>query len=503
MLFEEIMMDTASWNRYRVFRLLVVLPPDIYTINQLVKHFDFSYQQLYTLLHEVDNDLTAQSAFHEHFFIKNGGLDTRRLAVTVDDYRYLLVKEGIPYQFLCYLMRDDPQKSVENFCREVEISRSTLGRKLKPLSQYFKQYQLRISYSKLRIVGDETKIRMTLFYLFWFCVKGTYWPFSEEIANFSKFLVQKLQDRFTLSTTYVGRKELELFFGISLLRIRQQHFAPYKEKYDRFLSDSADFPMDLAALHLPGLPENVIKGESAYLHFLSLFAPIFYRIDDPNLARSLRTFQHQKNPIASLFFAVLEEAKQSNQIRCPQSLYDCLVGNLMHITFTAYIFEANTPNMFSLVDKDVAENALSYEIDSWLNAFFEKQLKKREYQILVPARKALTMGYKNLLLPFFEGRAKKKLLKVGLAVEQNLLLFAKLMIFLKDLSFVELCPFGNQLTDWDIIISSSQYFQQAHPEIPFYYWDFDASDEELVQLYSDLKQLYLKKNQKIFFLENS
>lgn len=113
------------------------------------------------------------------------------------------------------------------------------------------------------------------------------------------------------------------------------------------------------------------------------------------------------------------------------------------------------------------------------------------------------MGYKNLLLPFFEGRAKKKLLKVGLAVEQNLLLFAKLMIFLKDLSFVELCPFGNQLTDWDIIISSSQYFQQAHPEIPFYYWDFDASDEELVQLYSDLKQLYLKKNQKIFFLENS
>lgn len=68
MLFEEIMMDTASWNRYRVFRLLVVLPPDVYTINQLVKHFDFSYQQLYTLLHEVDNDLTAQSAFHEHFF---------------------------------------------------------------------------------------------------------------------------------------------------------------------------------------------------------------------------------------------------------------------------------------------------------------------------------------------------------------------------------------------------------------------------------------------------
>lgn len=498
MLYEELMMDSGMLTKFKVFKRITQINQSDISITQLSEKLSLNYQQTFIIINEINNDLAKVIPAHPSILKKAGKADSTKLLVTIDEYRYFLLRKSVPFQFILYFLNHD-SPNIDDFCHRYYVSRSTVSRKMLPLKKHVKQYNLRFTYTEANLTGDERAVRVALFDTLWLGTRGTVWPFKSVAREDAERLARAFSEYFPLSRTYLGSKELTYFAAIFLCRTRKKIFVCYDERYDFLMQDNPYYDFERLNKELgpiQSLPPKYSKGESSFIFFLAHYAPFYTLDDDPSLSQTLHDFSTRPNPVYELVQEFLEYAKIDIFKKEPEVLNKPIViGNLLNITFTFFVLRQPFPNLQKLVELPRKKKRADELLEKNIQAFFDEKAKEKEYKFIYTIKNSLIKTFKSVLLPAYDKPKHSEHLKIGVAFEHNFLLVRRIYQFLNDLGFVDSIPYQEELNEqYDLVISSSLLPRKKYPELPLYFWDLSYDEEELADLYRTLQQLFEKKN---------
>ncbi|OJG74670.1 hypothetical protein RV12_GL002425 [Enterococcus quebecensis] len=492
------MMDSGMLTKFILFKRITQLNQSDVSITQLADELSLNYQQTFIIATEISHDLTKVMATHPSILQKAGKIDSTKLLVTIDEYRYFLLKKSVPFQFIMYFLNHD-SPNIDDFCERHYVSRSTVSRKMLPLKKHVKQFGLRFTYTEANLTGDERSVRVALFDALWLGTRGTVWPFKSVALEDAERLASAFAEYFPLSRTYLGAKELNYFAAIFLCRTRKKMYVSYDERYDFLMNDNPYYDFDRLNQELgpvQALPPRYSKGESSFIFFLAHYAPFYTLDDDPSLFQTLEDFSVRPNPVYELVQEFLDYAKTNIFKKEPEVLdKPILIGNLINITFTFYVLRKPFPNLQSLVEVPDKKRKADHSLEVKLQQFFDEKAQEKEYKFIYTVKKYLIYAFKSVLLPAYDKPKHSEHLKVGVAFEHNFTLVRMIYQFLNDLGFVDSSPYQEELnSSYDLVISSSLLPRQKHPDLPLYFWDLSYGNKDLADLYKRLQQLFEQKN---------
>ncbi|KAF1299130.1 M protein trans-acting positive regulator [Enterococcus sp. JM4C] len=496
MLYEELIMDPSTLIKFDLFKKIIRLNDEHYPVTQLAEEMDLNYQQTMIDLAEIDKDLVEIHPDHPSMLIGAGKVNSFKITTTIDEYRYFLLQQSVPFQFMIYFL-NEPNPNINKFCEEFFVSRSTVSRKIINLRAYLHQFHLRLTYTEAGLVGDERIIRIALFILVWLGTRGMYWPLSvsEEKAE---ELAQAYAEYFPLSRTYLGRLELKFFAGIFLSRFAKNKFVKYDKRYDFLLKKNTYYdPQKITELIDFPLTARQIKGESGFIAFLAHFAPFYTIEEDSSLLQTLEDFSTRPNPVYDLTTKFLDYVRAHFFEAEPELLESPLIfGNLLNVGFSFYVLRQVYPSIHGLVVQPQMQAHSSEEFQDKITQFFHSIKTEQSFSFITDeVLPEISKMYASILLPYYDRVKYSEKLQVSLAMEHNFLLVKGLYQFLDDLKFVEAEPYNHAKSqDYDLIISSSLLLKQDQPNLPVYFWDHSSSETELISLYQELRQLYTEKN---------
>lgn len=497
MLFEELIMDSSTLMKYRLFKNLMAVGRPSYPISQLASEMDLNYQQTVIDLTEIDTELSEIDPNHQSIFIGAGKLNCLNLSCSLDNYRYYLLKHSIPFQFVLYFLNEE-NPTIDDFCTRYESSRSTVARKIDKLKRHLKTFHIRFTYTEAGIVGDERMVRLALFNMIWLGVRGLDWPFavSEEKAE---ALVTEFSDYFPLSRTYLGRLELRYFAAIFLSRISKQQFVKYDSAYNFLMQKNPYYDFNRLNKHFDGqLTTRQNKAETSFIYFLAHFVPFYTREDDPSLQQTITDFSSRENPVYPMVESFIAFAKETYFQDNPEVLDQPIIwGNLLNISFAFYVFKQPFPIIQRLVVAPRKKDAFVREMEEKIFEFFDTYKETSDYAYINDQTQLLiTKAFKDVLLPLYDRAKTSQKVTVGIALEHNYLLVKNLYQFLEDLHFVDVSPYDEQHKgEYDLVISSSLLLKNTYPDLNVFLWDYSGEDEQSIVLYKTLRNLYTAINQ--------
>lgn len=160
MSYEAIFFEKSDLQKFEMFRTLTVHHSDGLSISDLATKLHLSYQQSYNIFQELLRDLVDLTD-DTRAVCKKALNGTTPLKISLDDYRTYLLQDAIAFQFIDYLVQGN-RPSLDRFCAERYISRSTLMRKTIPVRNFLADFHLKLSLTKTAFVGDEKQVRLFL-----------------------------------------------------------------------------------------------------------------------------------------------------------------------------------------------------------------------------------------------------------------------------------------------------------------------------------------------------
>lgn len=498
MFYEELMMDPQTLIKFKIFRRMLTLQNPSHPIAQLAKEMELSYQQAFIELTEIDQDLNELTPDHMSILGRGGKLQPQNIAVTIDEYRFYLLNQSVPFLYVLYMLNEE-DPTITDFCEKYDVSRSTVSRKFEKLKNHLKQFQLRFTYTESNLVGDERLVRLSLFNIIWLGVRGIEWPFAlpEEEAE---ALVDEFSEYFPMTHSYMGRLELKYFAALVLLRIKKENYAKYDKRYNFLMKNNRYLDFDRLKTFIGdrfALTDKQFKGESGFIYLMAQMFPFYFSTDEPALQQTLQFFADKKNPIYPLVLDLLAEMKETVFASQPSLLDEPLIiGNLINVTFANYVFRQPFPNIYRLLNPTINRGAAEAQLQTKISSFLTSYREEAAVDYLNDEnQEQMAIMYTHTLLPFYDQIRYANRLHVGVALEDNFLLVQGLSQFLHDLTFVAAEPYDqNQQAKYDVVISSSQLLKKLNPDTASYLWDYASDDRQYIDLYRSLKNHFDEKN---------
>ncbi|MGL4696768.1 helix-turn-helix domain-containing protein [Enterococcus larvae] len=499
MLFEELMMDSNTLMKFKIYKKIYNLKQTTLSIAQLAAAFDLNYQQALIILAEINQEITDYSKRQPSILKKAGKINTASLIVSIDEYRYLLLKKSIPFMFILYFLNHE-QPTIKDFCSRHYVSQSTVSRKMGPLKKHVKRFNLRFSYREANLIGDERIVRVALFNTLWLGTRGTVWPFKNVKKSEAVALVQSFSEYFPSSRTYLGAQELSYFAAIFLSRIRKKLFVTYDPKYDFLMKDNPYYDFERLNKVLgpvKALPPEKHKAESSFIFFLAHYAPFYTLESDPALQQTLTDFLRRENSIQRFVDTFITYMQKEVFYEAPELLDQSLLkGNLFNVFFVFHVLQQPFPSLQGLITQpEKSQQQMEILLEQKMRQFLIQHLNHDTFPYLPKIQANLIQSLKNVLLPYLDQIKHSDNLKIGVAFEHEFLLVRNLYQFLNRLGFVDAYPYIDELTtDYDLVISSSLLPLKTYPDLPLYFMDLSYGDEELAYLYVRLNKLFREKN---------
>jgi hypothetical protein len=262
-LYEETFLDNADYQKFQMYRSLKTIDNFGFTINDLATQMQISYQQAYNIFRELLTDMEEITGSAN----KDAGKRTMsqdNFPVSVDEYRLFLLENSIQFQFVDYLVQST-SLSVDKFCQDRFISRSTLTRKTVPLRKLLAEYDLKISFTQPALVGSEQQIRLFLFIFYWLGYHGVRWPITAIHPQQLNIAYDKLPTR---KSSPIAALQEVLFWGICRLRMVRGHAITEWPEYDEIFASVAAMNTPVYTKDMfPKLSSATLKAESKFFHY--------------------------------------------------------------------------------------------------------------------------------------------------------------------------------------------------------------------------------------------
>lgn len=495
MLYEQTFLDRADLQKYQMFSAIKDSNVQTYTINTLSRHLDLSYQQGYNILQELFRDLTELTAHPENLKRKQINL-LMEIDVTVDDYHLYLLKHAIAFQFVDYIVQAN-HPSTEQFCRAHFISRSTLARKTVALRALLERFQIKLSFSDLCFIGEESRIRLFLFDFYWLGYHGVDWPFK---VLDEQQIVKEYMALPNAKTNPVDILEEILFWAICRVRISGNHFVTGNEPFDRIFNDYPPFQHAVYTREMfPAFNQQFMKGENDFFYFQQ-HRTITFLPDTPADQDFIHYVLKQKTITADFVKRLL--AFLGDHIR-HHTVFDLQheQGLILNLTRIALNNEILGGDFMHLVDffNPRALNYTKTNLYQGLEEFIATLPDTPAYRHFLGKQHLFLRTLYYLLTPYLRYFAETPTVRVRLAYLDHNLLNRRLVNFLSDLPMVHLLPERAVFKTADLVITSVDNEQAIKAAAPAGFhghiisWTAEDSDDAIFQLYLLIRRLYLKK----------
>jgi hypothetical protein len=489
---DELFFSDSEIDRLNVFRYLTTSETGTFKYEKLEDEFLFSFHQVGRILDEIDADLKQMDASCIKIVSGNGKFTIPENIPSMEHYRAFLIIQTVPMQFLIEVA-NYRENDVEDFCKRLGISRSTLSRKMVPLVEFCKSFFVKVTYTPMALVGDEIAIRMILLLIFWTGVRTEYWIFDEPITKEwikGHGLTQDDAIKFLISEPeYLLVQELVyLTQAIDVHRVTHGHIVHPTKQMKELFDNNPNFPRGIRQLDIEFVDEFEHEQYSAfqYMLFISKAERFSFGIERLNgfenseasnhpvmkFARKIVQYAHKKKIIPAL---TDDKEKLVTDSVCMSLVHDYSVGQTLPST--------------TILTCQVFTGLENYERNEfYMRDFFQKN--KTELLKLIPHLNIdmlVEIILQDLLEFAYKGEVKK--IRVGLLVERHISLNVNLRQFMETLGFCETEEYerGHK---YDFVIYTSND-GTTKLNLPSFQWDMDYGKKEMMRVGEILFEMYI------------
>ena len=489
---EAMMLEDTAKRKLTLFKLLATFSNQQHSINFFEKRLDYSYSRVVYLLELIQQDLSKITG-EEVKILQVDGVRYKQ-TITYDSYYQYLITQSIPYQLLISILFH-PNDDLTQFCQKHYQSRTTVVRKSKLLSDYFKEFNIKLNTSKLSLYGDERIIRITLYTLIWLASQGTNLPKIDNNPIDYIEITKVISPYFPDSFSYSADKQITLILDIIYLRVKSGHLVTEKTMIAPYIPTSPAY----AKIFFGDLIKetDILEAEAQYAAYLLIATPNFFRNNDHRLTLLSDYLKNQTNSATKLleeFCAVFKQEFMPSDFSWEDA--PILFGNIANIIFSTTISEKPFPTLFHLINhSSYSKNEYYYQLLTYFKALFHKISKRKNFGWLKENIEQLSDTLAALLVPLYESYQVNKIVRIALIAESNYLLIQPLKQFIEELPFVQLVAYSHgKFSSFDFVVATSSYLIPEECHVPTFVFRFSAdNDEQYIGLYQAIKAVHNQK----------
>lgn len=499
MRYESMMLSKHQFECFKLFEALMKIPKKEYHLKDLGSLTGFSNAKVKYSLEKISEVVELIDPQQAAVFADTKCLDMTKVTVSLTDFRYtILTQHSLAFQFLLeVLMNKEPD--IEAFLAKHFVSLSTVNRAVRELQKYLRNYGIHISITNFTIeCQEEDFLRQALYYLFWLGTKGRtelFEPYEIDERLIDKFLLQLPKEHH-----YIARKMFRLRLIIQYFRVRTGNLVPRNFRAHSLMDDPDDFPQDLVK-HNDLIPQELWISESHSIFSSTLFYPIFVEYDEALMTRRFKLFQ-EKGPLflalADSFLAYFETEFFPEAI--PQQKREMLLLNLTQMGACIWAYNGNFPNLHYFLHFNNTKNEGNLRYENQVREYFQSE-RVQEFLSLREYFPVIEKTFADILQPYYVDVMAWTHLNVGIVVEPNSILLDKIKIVLDSVYFVNYELFCEETPEkYDLVVTTTGFFAQDFPGIPFYAWNIAEEDEDLPYLFYRLRDIFYQQKKKIRFI---
>ncbi|MFD1485889.1 helix-turn-helix domain-containing protein [Lacticaseibacillus baoqingensis] len=444
----KVLLDHSAQLKYQLYRLLAKHAHQDVTITDLAMMNQANYQPTYAVFQEILADVTALVE-RPRVQVRKELLKAAPLPVSLDAYRSFLVRHSLPYRLVDYCLTGTTP-SLEAFCQREFVSRSTVSRKLRPLTEMMAGFRVKLKLATLTFTGPETNIRYLFYALYWWAHRGCFWPFV----------------RVDEADVKHASETLTIMHDLPLAKRQQQYFLAVCRLRAGKGACLADNPVLMALarqvtdrkLRHGGVRPPLNTLDAAFFNFYQLTQPRFDVQKPPALAPqqelALLTTPETKPVLAALQaqFYRPQSGAFSTELRL----------NLLRLIFGYCACGGDFPQAQDIIGQHAGpgDDAVEKGLDQLVQALPKKPI----YAGIKRDQARFVQGVARLIIPYLEGQTPQKPLRVRLDVDQLADDYPQLV------EFVSAVPWVAQVTTQtpDVVVGIDDP-QHGHPvDFPWY-----------------------------------
>ena len=211
-----VVLDKPAKNKLQIMEFLFTEALESVSLAFLCEKFSYTYPTIQTLCNELQQDFHKMDFLD--FRVSKGKISWCSKNYPYRAYQQFLIQQSIPYRWLKTTLLH-PKKAIDDFCYESFVSRTTLTRRMKPLTDFLARFDIRLNLSKMQLQSlNEASIRVFYAYYFWLGSFGEELATYDEIARKENNLLENSQ---LSNLNFIHPKETLLFLLFRVCELMQ------------------------------------------------------------------------------------------------------------------------------------------------------------------------------------------------------------------------------------------------------------------------------------------
>lgn len=434
-------------------------------------------------------------------------------SVDNDQYHFFLVSHSDAYNFMMAILEDTCQ-SFDDFYQECGNSKATALRHLKPMRLFLKNFNVRITYEKMRFVGEETDVRLAISAMFWEATRGFAWPFKTISEEESEWLVNQGLEAFQVvaQPNPMTFRVYQIYATVNCLRIYHGHFVERNAKidwvrypnlnvYESFMTEDSyeqfvDSDFAKIIQYYRDLTPARLMNESYNMYNLVNCSLSIVPCGNEKADEILDHIQEYDTKIYDFVGAFLQSMPYNIQRQFNLSdeivklyriaLMRVLIGGLAFGNSYYQMVEVYTGEKSGLSSIDLPE--FKKTIRNILQHLFEQN----EFQDFQDKVNLLTNAVYKILLRVVVMFSDHFAVQVYLSIEENQLYRFDMVETIDSLPYVQLVQDPNAA---DLIVTTSSHYtlDPTQHDIYIFKWEHDANSAQYGQLISLIRDIWTEK----------
>lgn len=484
-----LLIEEAMGQKLAIMEFFLQKQAGIYSTNTICCGLVLSHRTAATLISEINEDLQALSGYE--FVCRDRKIHWRPEKYHHNSYIQYLIRRSLPYQFVLRTLTH-PHESFAQFCDSLFLSQSTVLRKLRPLKDLLKRFDLQVRATKMRLTGAEVPLRMFYTTYLWLGHHGEDLKSAVGIMTAEVELTKRLTDQFQ---QFMHPKELTLLLAVHRLRYEQGHwleelsypdlgppaFSAALQQYGTFITDAAQ-----RKLHLQSL---------AAVFFLT---PLYFEASDFRGQQLLHHFQQLPldNPLKALALE-FEEYFFRELVNLDATEYQQI--DLWRINFyTTLLRYALFPGDLPLISDltryiPTEERPLFEQMKRQQKVFFRKIAKRLRYPWLAQTLNAFVEDCSYALFPNYKDCFQRCILKVGIVTSPDYYIQQLVRNLLRQFAFVKVAFTSALDEEMDFFITTFENLLPKNLQKPYFVMDLTQEFHCQTQLFHALWEAYHEK----------
>lgn len=423
-------------------------------------------------------------------------------AVSRDGYHAFLTTKSDGYLFLDAIVKGK-EKSFKRFYTELNSSKATVLRHLKPVRSYLKRFGVRIAYEPMRFVGNEESIRLSIAALYWNATRGFVWPFelfSQKTAfrvvdiALEKYRLQPINNISKLFYAYVvmahsyrilGGNHMQNIEALSVINYPFPNiFEGTTSLFEASNNGSHDVKELKRAIESISYEEQMFQAADFYI--LLMCVPTTFEVSEEYLQTVSRQLV-KYNPLFANFIddfldlipydveqTVSDFALSHKEfMRYKYNLTTCIIGVLA--------LDQNFIEMLNLFSGfgDAMSNLTDENLKTKVGSTVQHLMRRDKYSSLKGKSKLISDALYAIAYRFFSLYNENIQVRVYLELESFFLVYSDLAITLEALPYVQIV---SDSKDADIVVtanSSDLPEDEVKDDVCIYRWMYNGVDGQM------------------------